>query len=198
MKKSNEEQISDDGEEYSCSDDLLLSYMYGPRQFFIAGNLANPVVGVVLEETQDSFLVAMPVQIVTENCVTTVTAVGSAGDPFVRLMKSAVTFINFPCGPNEQIYEEYILENAPNVFPELPQLIGLEDIPEQLIDEEDSIDADDEFSIEDAPEKAASSIVREVEEVVNGPNLSHSDVEEKYQKALLGGYFIPTDSKVKH
>jgi hypothetical protein len=109
------------------SDDLLYSRFYGVRQFRFLGR-EIPLVGVVLEETDDSFLVGMPVMIAGGDGYMQAAPVDSGRNPFIRLMKSAVGFVALPTEPQDDLYIEYLIENSPSVFPDLLEMIGLKEL----------------------------------------------------------------------
>lgn len=162
-------------DEYSESDDLLYSQAYGIRQFAISDRLDLIVLGVMLEESEDSFLVAMPIQIKFEGGHTEFKRVDIMNQSYIRLMKSAVRIIAFPDALQEKMYVDYLFEKSSNLFPELLAMIGIADIPSKS----------DDVNHEACGLSAA-----------NGA--SDLAIDEKVKKAISEGCLIPGPDKVKH
>ena len=191
MNNSNNDKENEIDEEFTDSDDLLQSLTNGPRQFYCSEDEKNSVVGVMLEETNDSFLVAMPAKIISEEGHMVLTVEDSGKRPYIRLMKSAVRIVAFTAEPQNKIYVDYLIKYSPSVFPGLLGIIGLTDFHGQLKDEEIPFKVDDEFPPKFAQEQTAeSSKGHEYGASVNGPSLTDSDVEEKVKKAMAEGCFI--------
>jgi|SRR5450759_3380941 len=124
MKNFDLNPKNDVNEDITDSYDLLHSHFYGVRQFVFQGG-EDPFVGVVVEETDDSFLVAMPTSIKTEEVPIVLTVVDSGEVPYIRLMKSAVRFVALPTEPQNHLYIVYLMESSASVFPDLLEMIGL-------------------------------------------------------------------------
>jgi hypothetical protein len=206
MKNSNNDQMNEVDDDFTDSDDLLHSRTYGPRQYYDSVDEENSVVGVMLEETNDSFLVAMPARIKSKDGHMVLTVEDSGNRPYIRLMKSAVRIVAFPAEPQRKIYVDYLIKYSPGVFPDLLEIIGETESSGQLNDEEIPINGDDEeipdefkISPEVAQEQTVGgSIDHEDGVLVNAPNVSNSDLREIVEKAMAGGFFMPPNSKVAH
>lgn len=98
--------------------ELLFSDKGGPRLFFMDNPSLKTVIGILVSETDDSFLVAMPARLIED---------GSGYKeikPFVpvhyiRLQKSSVTFVSYIFEPFDSIYKEYV-ESAESIYPDAP------------------------------------------------------------------------------
>jgi hypothetical protein len=190
MKNSNNDKENEIDEEFTDPDDLLQSLTYGARKFCFQGS-EDLGVGVILEETVDSFLVAMPARIISEKGRMTLISFDLDNMPYIRLMKAAVRSVAFPTALQRERYVEYLKVSSPSVFPDLLDMIELTDFHWQLKDGEIPFKVDDEFSPMVAQgQTAASSINHEYGASVNGPSLTDSDVEEKVKKAMAAGCFI--------
>jgi hypothetical protein len=128
--------------EYNAADDLLCSQKRGIRQFVQSADLSNPILGVVVGETDDSFLVATPMKYIfvplSKKSPTTygykyLSFVNTGGTPYVRLMKSAISSVAFPSEEQAKLYKNNLVEKSPWKFPELLELIGIKTAPEKLI-----------------------------------------------------------------
>lgn len=204
MKNSNNDQMNEVDDDFTHSDDLLHSLTYGPRQYYDSVDEENSVVGVMLEETNDSFLVAMPARIKSKDGHMVLTVEDSGNRQYIRLMKSAVRIVAFPAEPQRKIYVDYLIKYSPVVFPDLLEMIGETESSGQSNNQEIQIDGDDEeipgefkISPEVAQEQpAGNSIDLEDGVLVNAPNVSNSDLREIVEKAMAGGFFMPPNSKV--
>ena len=204
MKNSNNDQMNEVDDDFTRSDDLLHSLTYGPRQYYDSVDEENSVVGVMLEETNDSFLVAMPARIKSKDGHMVLTVEDSGNRQYIRLMKSAVRIVAFPAEPQRKIYVDYLIKYSPGVFPDLLEMIGETESSGQSNNQEIQIDGDDEeipgefkISPEVAQEQpAGDSIDLEDGVLVNAPNVSNSDLREIVEKAMAGGFFMPPNSKV--
>ena len=175
--------------DFSDSDDLLHSLTYAIRRL-IFSSWDDVVVGVMLEENEDSFLVALPVKEINVDGTIWLKDVQTGGDPFIRILKSAVRIVSSPSENVDRKYIEIIAHKAPHVFPELLGMIGLEDIDELEMDGEEPSSDENEQMQEPAPANIPGGGV-----LVNPENVSNQDIEEKIKKAAAEGYFIPTHVK---
>jgi hypothetical protein len=199
--------------DFTEAEDLLSSLAYGMRKFNFAGTWTEFMLGVMLEETADSFLVAMPARITVQNGVSLMDAV--ADGPFIRCLKTDFRAVTFVGGLHKKMYIEYLMAKTPSVFPELLDMIGITVVCQQPNDQETPFDGDDDddFSPEEespfdgdddddvspkvAPVQIVDSSIDHVEGVLVQPkNISDSDLREIVEKALAGGFFMPSNSKV--
>ena len=199
MKNPNVDQQSVPNDDYCESDDLLNSLTYGVRQFVISENLEDLVVGVLLEETVDSFLVAMPIRFSLDHGQRLPSAVVSGNTAFMRFLKTAVRIVAFPTAQQEAMYINYLIEKSPMIFPELLNIIGVTVLAGQANDEDIPVDGSDEVSPEIAhDQKSASSKDLDGGVLVTNPNLSVSEFNEKIKKAFAEGRVFRFGDKAKH
>lgn len=185
---NNDTEVSED---FSDSDDLLYSLTYAIRKFFLAGSWDDCIVGVMLEENEDSFLVALPVRHISVEGQTFAKEISTGGDPFIRLLKAGVRIVTSVEEMSEKLYIEYISQKAPEVFPELLSMIGLEDFDGLLIDGELPIDNEEEL-------KPSNNNDLKGAVLLNSKNTTNEDVDARVRKAIAEGSFIPTIGKQKN
>ena len=115
----------DDGSEddnISEEENLLTSYFSGPRIFTINdGGDKVSLLGVVVHETEDSFLVAIPSLLVKTGEVYKIISYGQS--PYFRLLKGNVSIVSHLYDKFEKYYLPYVLENGPSIYPKLAQAI---------------------------------------------------------------------------
>lgn len=160
----NEDDVTD-------SEDLLFSTFYGIRIFHFSGSWDNIMLGVVLEEIDDSFLVALPASVAKDNNSLVLT--GFSHVPYMRFMKSEFRALSQPTKNMEEAYVSFLEKEAKSVFPDLLSLIG------KTIE-----DVDIEDSRVDNPPIEAKGIV------VNSKGLSSKDIDDKVKKAIQEGTFV--------
>ena len=110
-------------DEYIESEDLLFSSAYGIRILYLRDTPKEGIIGVAIEETEDSLLMGMPVSIVTKSSIIGPADVGFL-PPYVRMFKSAVSMMVMAQGPLETAYIKYLRSYAEEVFPELLEMLG--------------------------------------------------------------------------
>jgi hypothetical protein len=190
----NIEEEDDDLEEIKAADDLLGSLMYGIRKIHMAGSWTEIVIGVVLEEIEDSFLIGMPVKGSEEwegdTLTIKLTPVGTS--PFERFFKSDIRLISFGEESLTVKYTEYLEDKSAEVFPDILKLIGsttdrYSDYGSEDFGEEDEMEGSEKIEAsEEVSEKGAV--------LVNNAKLSASELKEKVETALLEGRFLPSTS----
>ena len=164
MSNSNNSFENGADKEYEASDDLLYSTTYGVRKFHLAGAWGDVLLGVMLEETVDSFLIAIPARLYQEaDSYFIKTIEDISEEPFVRFMKSEFRAISFAEGIHEKMYLEYLRTKAGTIFPDLLEMIG-----------------EDAHGDENEPM------------VVNAPGISESYLKNKVEKAIAEGCFNHT------
>ena len=110
-------------------------------------------------------------------------------DPFIRLLKSGVRAVASAPATHESMYVEIIARRAPEVFPELLEMVGL-----QSIEVNEPFNDDDEAGLEEV-----FNDISDITGVVITPrNVTNSEVEEKVRKAQAAGFFIPINEKSKN
>ncbi|HEY4963703.1 MAG TPA: hypothetical protein VIH90_03350 [Candidatus Saccharimonadales bacterium] len=173
---------NDVNEDISDSDDLLHSKIYGQKQFRFLGHEAS-LVGAVLEETEDSFLVAMPVMIAGEYGSGQMDIIDTGGNPYIRLMKSTVGFVASPTQAQNDFYISHLLKNSPSEFPDLMEMLGLGDGDDQFNDEEIPSDGEDNFSPKIAQEHMRLCRIDNVDgDLVLTQMQFNSDIDKKVKK----------------
>ena len=167
MSNSNNSVENGADKEYEASDDLLYSTTYGVRKFHLAGAWGDVLLGVMLEETVDSFLIAMPVRLYQDaDSYFIKTIEDISEDAYVRFMKSEFRAISFAEGIHEKMYIEYLRCTSGTIFPELLEMIG-----------EDTLGDESEPMF------------------VNATGMSEADLKDKVCNAIAEGCFIPGSAK---
>lgn len=116
-------EVIDDTDEYTEEDDLLFSESPGMRVFILSDAGLKTVIGILLEETDDSFLVAMPARLIDVDGNKEMESVVDV--PFFRLLKSNVSILMHGFEPFRKYYNEYLKDRAKDVYP--PALDFVED-----------------------------------------------------------------------
>ncbi len=101
--------------------DLLYSQSIAARIFVLNSPPTATILGINLEENEDSFLVAIPAKLVEIQGVTKVASFLEV--PYFRLMKSSVVSVIPLYGIFEEKYIEYLKEHGSDVYPELEDFI---------------------------------------------------------------------------
>lgn len=124
---------------------LLYGIDPGPRILVLNNPSTTTLLGVVLEETEDSFLVAIPSRLTEgpkgredEHIISPFVPL-----PYIRLMKSAVMSVMYPYGEFADKYLEYLAEKGESIYPELSEV--MDDIRSQLSEEDEEDDDGDEI-----------------------------------------------------
>ena len=110
-------------EEVLSEEDILLYSTYSGLRIFVLNNAAmTNILGVLLDETEDSFLVGLPAVVVEGR------PVESAIEPFLpvpytRLMKSAILTLMYTFGVYQERYLEYINAKGKELYPEIDDYI---------------------------------------------------------------------------
>ena len=187
MTNDNTEQ-----DEYEASEDLLYSITYGVRKFHLAGSWGNTILGVILEETEDSFLIAMPAMLAKEDNSYYILPIEEVcEEAYVRFLKTEFRAMSFAESELENMYTEYLRLNADDIFPELLDMINAGDdeectcgncgMPSEEEKEETEIKSDD--SLKDAV-------------LINGKGVTEEILKIKVEKAIKEGVFIPGSGKL--
>lgn len=106
---SNTDYLSEPSEDTDIieqEDDLLFSLEVGPRIFLLNNTSETSLLGVLTEETEDSFLVSLPARLVRTDSDVEIVPYGNS--EYFRLMKTGVTLLMFLCEPYTKHYLEYI------------------------------------------------------------------------------------------
>lgn len=94
----------------SDEDILLYSAEVGPRIFIMNNSELSTILGIMIDESDDSFLVALPSRVVDRDGTKVVIPVVEAD--FVRMVKSSVTMVLFPFSSFSEVYLEYVTQMA--------------------------------------------------------------------------------------
>jgi hypothetical protein len=191
-----------DDDDFTKSEDLLQSITYGIRKFYFSGSWTDLVVGVVLEETEDSFLVALPVTVRIQDTLSLIEAITDL--PYMRFIKSDVRAVTSCEGIHKRMYIEFLTINSTDIFPELLDMIG------------ETVDSNTETPIEtsnremhedmenlsmDHIEKESIQIKKsqeppEVSGVIVKGNITDLELKNKVETAIKEGRFIPPTGKL--
>jgi hypothetical protein len=85
-----------------------------------------------LEETNDSFLVALPTKEITIEGSLFLKEIHTGDEPYIRLMKSGIRAVSNPPKNVEGMYIKILTAKAPHKFPDLLKMVGLEDEDDEL------------------------------------------------------------------
>ena len=186
-------------DDFSDSDDLLHSLTYCIRKITLSGSWDDAIIGVVLEEKEDSFLVAMPAKLLNIDANTFLKPIDTGIDPFIRLMKSGVRAVASSSELPEKLYVEFLTNRAPQAFPELLSMIGLQNIDDLKIDgEAPLVDSEAPTPEEAQGDISRSSISNAGGVLVNAANVTNEDVESKVKMAMAAGFFFDMPGKTKN
>lgn len=106
-------------------EELLFPIKAGIREFRLISS-KTVLVGVLLVETEDSFLVALLSGIFDSDNGTTVEPIMSEESGFLRLFKSTVVAISYPVNSTRVAYEKYLVEMAPRYYPKVLSLLDIQ------------------------------------------------------------------------
>lgn len=110
-------------------DVLLFSAFPGPRIFILNNATQTNMLGVLIEETDDSFLVGLPSRLLeTEDGVRVEPFVRV---PFLRLMKTSVSTVLYLFDIFKEKYLAYLIEHGTALYPDIRDII--EDLKEQYL-----------------------------------------------------------------
>lgn len=117
-----EDEINDqivEEEDITEEDILLHSTFTGPRIFVLNNESYTNVLGVLLDENEDSFLVGLPATLMTDDATTKV--MPFLPIPYFRLMKSSVFCIMYMYGKYTEYYHKYVDEKGKELYPEISE-----------------------------------------------------------------------------
>lgn len=128
--------MSDDNESYAVEDDvemtdeniLLYTMMAGPRVFVLNNSEMTNVLGLVLDETDDSFLVGIPG--IIKNTMGGYNVEAFAPTPYMRLIKASVVSIMYLMPPVHQMYMDYVEKKGREIYPEIDEYLDSEEAEE--------------------------------------------------------------------
>jgi len=159
-----------DEDEYIESDDLLYSQTYGIRMFYTGGLHQEMMVGVILEETDDSFLVALPAIAAVDGDKVMLEELPKAS-PYHRFMKSGFRMVSFATKILQNAYIKYLRSASVDIFPELLEMIG---------------ESEEGPAISIAGDQQQSS--------VSSSPITETELKGKIKEALENGSLLPQQS----
>lgn len=178
---------SEEEEQITASEDLMDSLLYGIRMFYFSGSWSEVMLGVMLEENEDSFLVAMPAPV--EKREEGIKLVGITYVPYIRFMKTEFRGVSEPTSILRESYLKFLVENSDSVFPGLMDMIG-----------ENDFDGEAPPEVIDLSEIKGTPKVTEPEMsgvIVNAIGLTDQEVSYKVKAAMSAGTFVPLNGKGK-
>lgn len=188
--------------DFTKSEDLMGSLTYGIRKLYLAGSWKEIVVGVTLDESDDSVLLGLPVVLSVENDVPVLRAIDSL--PFIRFIKTDIRAVSFAEGMLLDMYLQYLVTNSPKVFPELLEIIG----EIERIEPEGHKDSMDENMHADMANLSIKNALNDqdddldiqpdilLEGVLIQGTMTDSEVRNAVEKAIQEGCFIIAAGKV--
>ena len=131
-------------EDLTPEDVLLYSTFAGPRLFVLNNANMTNVLGVLMDESDDSFLVGLPIRLMNDgNDPTKIKAEPFAPVPYIRVLKSAIITVSYLYGIFESEYTKYILEKGAALYPEITDYleegeeseeVSVPNVPTQSVD----------------------------------------------------------------
>lgn len=104
--------------------------LYPPEEIgircFKFNHIPTSFFGVLIEESDDSFLVALPAYLVAENNKTYLQSPVSEETSVIRLLKSTVFMVTIPKGIPLENYHVFLKEVSPKLYPGLLSELGIE------------------------------------------------------------------------
>ena len=195
MEHNNNNNMTDSGpenDEFTDSEDLLNSLTYGIRKFYFSGTWDDIILGVILEETIDSFLIGMPAKLSTKGNTHTLEEMTEV--PYMRFLKSEFRAVSFIAGIQEKMYREYLEIKSPELFPDLLEMIG-----EVEIDEEgDAVRVSDEPTYDEIGELIPKEevTIQTPEGIIVRGNITDTELKNTVEDALKEGRFLPPQGKL--
>lgn len=135
MIDNDEEHINVDLDEANVSEEdvLMFSTYSGPRVFILNDERKTNILGLVLDESDDSFLVGMPGKALQD-------AEGNykiepfVPVPYLRFLKSGILSLMYVPEPVSTIYQTYLEEKGPEIYPDIADHI--EDVEADDLEEQ--------------------------------------------------------------
>jgi hypothetical protein len=138
---NNDLEDSDFDEALFKEQDLMTTTEPGPRIFTLANEKATTLLGYVLIETGDSFLVALPSRLLEVEGVKQIQAFIEV--PYCRLQKTSVSMVIPMFGEFKQYFDKYIREEGAKRYPGMAEDIEIylasvdpEPVKEELTEEQ--------------------------------------------------------------
>lgn len=163
--------ISNAEDMISEEDGLLFSTFPGPRLLILNNASQTNLLGVVLEETEDSFLVGLPSRLIDSGSDLQVEPFVKV--PYLRLLKSSVLTVLYLFDVFKEKYLAYLIEHGTTLYPDLSDIV--EDLKEQYaapaISPKETSEEKLGMSDEDLEEYLSEKLQRG--EILNGTGSKH-------------------------
>ena len=104
-------------------EDIMVTMEPGPRIFMLRNEVGTTLLGFVLSETDDSFLVALPSRLIDKEGEKVIEAFINV--PFLRLLKSAVSMVIPPFADFKECFDKYLAESGALRYPDMAEDIGV-------------------------------------------------------------------------
>lgn len=153
-------------------DTLLFSTFPGPRIFILNNATQTNMLGVLIEETDDSFLVGLPSRLLEAEKGVQVEPFVQV--PYLRLMKTSVSTILYLFGIFKDKYLSYLIEHGATLYPDIQDII--EDIKEQHATPVESVETsrkEDKTGMDDEALKEYLSEKLQRGEIIYGTGSKH-------------------------
>lgn len=128
MSDENQDYVVEDDIEMTDENTLLYTLMAGPRVFVLNNNAMTNVLGLVLDETDDSFLVGIPG--IIKDSMGGYHVEAFAPTPYMRLIKSSVISVMYLMPPVHQMYMDYVEKKGREIYPEIDEYLDSEEAEE--------------------------------------------------------------------
>lgn len=198
---------SRDDDDFTKSEDLMESLTYGIRKLYFSGSWIEAAIGVMLDESPDSFLVGLPAIVSIEDTKSILSAMNDM--PYMRFMKADIRAVSFVEGIHRDMYLEYLAINSPKVFPEIMEIIGEEPTSssreasnKQMYEDMSDLSIQDELDRQDALEENQENVrsALSAEEVPAGilihGLMTEEEVRDTVENAIDEGRFLPPTGKL--
>lgn len=104
-------------EEPGPEDILMYSAYPGPRLFILNTADGTNLLGLVLDESDDSFLVGLPSRAITSEAGPKIVAYNAA--PYLRLMKTSLISVMYIPDGFLEMFMQYVTDNGRKIYPEV-------------------------------------------------------------------------------
>lgn len=196
MEDNNNNNMTDSGleEDFTDSEDLLNSITYGIRKFYFSGTWQDIIIGVILEETIDSFLIGMPAKLSIEGNTHILEEITEVA--YMRFLKSEFRAVSFAADIQEKMYREYLEIKAPTLFPDILEMIGEYSVSEVERDTEEELPGEQTYNEigEEIPKK--EEVIKTPEGIIVRGNITDIELKNTVEEALKEGRFLPPQGKL--
>lgn len=121
FEEEDDAELEFDPNDVSAEDSLMYSHFSGPRIFILNDNDKFNMFGVLLEESDDSFLVGLPAKMTSEDGEVKVEPFMPV--PYSRFMKSAILSVSYTFGIFHELYMNYVETKGAELYPEIADYI---------------------------------------------------------------------------